>query len=443
GEVVGPTEASDRVEQHHHVVSHLDKPLGPLDGQFRHRGVVRRRTVECGGDDLALHRPLHVGDLFGALVHQHHHEVALGVVRGDRVGDVLHDRRLARLGRGDDQGTLSLTHRHHQVDDPGGEFVRRGLQTQPFIGVQRRQLVELGTLLRHFGVEPVDRVHPHERVELLPLLLALARLLHHTRDGVAAAQSVLTHQRQRDVHVVRARQISGRPHERVVLQHVEDARDGQQDVVLPDLGLGATAALAPTPATTVPEAPAPSAAAFLVVLTAVVVLGPSRAALATLLATAALAVLAVAFGTLTRRIVVLLRSSRLRRALRTSASAGSAPTTPGRPAALVLSVGRRRLALLAGVLGARLSGARLVGLRAAHSGLLRSSVRTPFGVILFGFLLGLTTLGLGFAHAVERKRRFFGGHTSRAGGAAALRGRPRPLRLALALTNGGDEVTFA
>src|SRR5690606_10661466 len=194
---------------------------------------------------------------------------------------------------------------------------------------------------------------------------------------------------------------------------------------------------------TVPEAPAPSAAAFLVVLTAVVVLGPSRAALATLLATAALAVLAVAFGTLTRRIVVLLRSSRLRRALRTSASAGSAPTTPGRPAALVLSVGRRRLALLAGVLGARLSGARLVGLRAAHSGLLRSSVRTPFGVILFGFLLGLTTLGLGFAHAVERKRRFFGGHTSRAGGAAALRGRPRPLRLALALTNGGDDVAFA
>src|SRR5690606_41633682 len=67
---------------------------------------------------------------------------------------------------------------------------------------------------------PIYRVHPHERVELLPLLLALARLLHHTRDGVAAARSVLTHQRQRDVHVVRARQISGRPHERVVLQHV-------------------------------------------------------------------------------------------------------------------------------------------------------------------------------------------------------------------------------
>ncbi|WP_141630111.1 asparaginase, partial [Saccharomonospora azurea] len=27
-------------------------PLGPLDGQLRHRGVVRRRTVEGGGDDL-------------------------------------------------------------------------------------------------------------------------------------------------------------------------------------------------------------------------------------------------------------------------------------------------------------------------------------------------------------------------------------------------------
>ena len=81
GQVVRPTQPGDRVEQHDHVVTQLDQPLGPLDGQLGDRGVVLRRPVEGGGDDLTLHRALHVGDLLGPLVDEHDHQVALRVVR--------------------------------------------------------------------------------------------------------------------------------------------------------------------------------------------------------------------------------------------------------------------------------------------------------------------------------------------------------------------------
>ena len=62
-------------------MAELDQALGPLDRQLGDGGVVVGRTVEGGGDDLTLDRALHVGDLFGALVHEDDHEVRLGVVR--------------------------------------------------------------------------------------------------------------------------------------------------------------------------------------------------------------------------------------------------------------------------------------------------------------------------------------------------------------------------
>ena len=165
------------------------------------------RPVEGGGDDLALDRALHVGDLLGALVDEHDHEVALGVVGGDGVGDRLQDQRLAGLGRRDDQTALALADRGDQVDDPRREDVRLGLQAQPLLRVQRRELAELHPAAGLLGSLAVDRVEPHQRVELLPgrRLLALARLPDRAGDGVTLAQAVLLDLAQRDVDVVRRR----------------------------------------------------------------------------------------------------------------------------------------------------------------------------------------------------------------------------------------------
>ena len=55
-----------------------------------------------------------------------------GLLTLDRVGDLLHDRRLAGLRRRDDQAALALSDRREQVDDPGGDVVA------PTPGVSRR-----------------------------------------------------------------------------------------------------------------------------------------------------------------------------------------------------------------------------------------------------------------------------------------------------------------
>src|SRR3954469_6085382 len=284
-EVVGTAEAGDGVEQHDHAVAELDQPLGPLDGQLGPDGVGLGRPVEGRGDDLALHRALHVGDLLGPLVDEHDHEVDLGVVHGDRVGDRLQHHRLARLGGRDDQAALTLAQRGDQVDNAGGEDAGLGLEAKPVLRVERRQLAELDPVARLVGVGAVDRVQPDQRVELL-LALALLLLPDRAGDGVALAQAALAYLGERHVHVVGARQVAGGPDEGVVLEDVEDAGNGHQDVVLADLGQRlvlvrreAVPATATVPVA-VPVAAAPAAAAAAAV--EVVVVAGALVALAAL-----------------------------------------------------------------------------------------------------------------------------------------------------------------
>ena len=58
-----------------------DLALGDLEGHLGHVGVVLGRLVEGRGDDLALDRAAHVGDLFGPLADERDHEEDVGVVR--------------------------------------------------------------------------------------------------------------------------------------------------------------------------------------------------------------------------------------------------------------------------------------------------------------------------------------------------------------------------
>ena len=216
------------------------------------------RAVEGRVDHFALDRPLHVGDLLRPLVHEHDHEVAFRVVLGDRVGDRLQDHRLARLGRRHDEPALALADRADQVDDPRGQHAGVGLQAQPVLRVQRHQLGELRPGPGGLRVEAVHLVQPDQGVELLPPL-AVARLAHRALDDVALAQAVPAHLGQGHVHVVGPGQVAGGADERVVVEHVEDARDRDEHVILGDHRLGLAGALATAPvavAEPVPVAPA-------------------------------------------------------------------------------------------------------------------------------------------------------------------------------------------
>src|SRR5690606_27879582 len=300
-QVVRPSQPRHRVEQHHDVVSQLDEPLGALNRELRDGGVVLRRTVERRGDDLALDRPLHVRDLFWPLVDEHDHEVHFRVVAGDRVGDRLQHHRLTGLRRRDDQRSLPFADRHDEVDDPGGEDVRLSLQPQPLLRVERSQLVELRPVLSLFRVHPVDRVEADQRVVLVPPLLTLAGRAHRAGHRVAPPQAVLLHLRHGDVNVVRARQVAGGADERVVVQDVDDAGHGNEDVVLTHLWLTtvALASLTATPPTVPETAPPAASAAVLGLLFALgVALGALRALGAGALRRAALSALPARFGPL-------------------------------------------------------------------------------------------------------------------------------------------------
>jgi len=99
GQVVGPGQTRDAVEDDDDVTADLHEPLGVVDGELGDGRVLIRRAVEGGGHDLALDRATHVGDLLGPLVDEQDDEMHLGIVGLDRMGDLLHHRRLSRLGR--------------------------------------------------------------------------------------------------------------------------------------------------------------------------------------------------------------------------------------------------------------------------------------------------------------------------------------------------------
>src|SRR5690606_31970396 len=78
---------------------------------------------------------------------------------------------------------------------------------------------------------------------------------------VAAPQAGLLHLVQRHVDVVAARQVARRPDERVVVEDVEDAGDGQEDVVLAQVDLLEARDVRALAAATALAVPAPVATA--------------------------------------------------------------------------------------------------------------------------------------------------------------------------------------
>ena len=110
------------------------------------------------GDDLALDRALHFGHFLGALVHQQHHQVHVGVVGRDGVGDVLHHHRLAALGRRDDQRALAFADGGDDVDDAAGDVslaLDVALQPHLLLGEQRRQVSNITLCLFCSGGPPL------------------------------------------------------------------------------------------------------------------------------------------------------------------------------------------------------------------------------------------------------------------------------------------------
>ena len=182
----------------------FDQSLGPFDSKLGHLGVLLGRTVECAGDDLTLYRTPHVGDFFGSLVDQQHHQVNIGIVGFDRMRDLLHHRCLAGLWRRDDEAALALTDRRHQIDDARGEIhgVAGSFELQLRIGKQRSEVFELRSQLRNLGIVATDFFDTQK----CRILLVAGGRTAHAFDVITLAQTVFAHLRNRYVDIAGGRQ---------------------------------------------------------------------------------------------------------------------------------------------------------------------------------------------------------------------------------------------
>ena len=209
------------------------EPLRLLDHHLGDLNVALGRFVEGRRDHLAVHRTLHVGDFLRPLVDQQDDQVALRMIGGDGVGDVLQQHRLAGARRRHDQGPLALPDRRHDVDDARRQVLLGGvlvLHAQSLVGVERRQVVEVDLVAGLLGVLEVDGVDLEKR----KIALALLGAANLAFDGVAGAQAEPADLRGRHIDVVGTRQIVGlrRPQKtELVGQYLDDAFADDVDIL--------------------------------------------------------------------------------------------------------------------------------------------------------------------------------------------------------------------
>ena len=170
--------------------------------------MTRGRLVEGRRNHFTLHGALHFGHFFGTLIDQQNHHVAVGVVGGNCVRNVLHHDGLAALWRCNQQRPLAFANRRNDVNHPSGDvFFTFGItfQTHLFFGEQRRQVFKHDFVLIAFGRATVYFV------ELVQCKVAFTVFgcAHFAFNHVARVQIETAHLAGADVDVIGAGRVAG------------------------------------------------------------------------------------------------------------------------------------------------------------------------------------------------------------------------------------------
>ena len=142
--VVCAGKARDGIEQDDDIVTAFHHPFGFFQTDRRHANVVVGRLVECGSNHFRIYAAFHVRDFFRAFVNQQHDQVAIGVIAGNRVGDIFKQEGFTGFRLRHDQTTLSFADRREQIYHTGAKIAacRRRREFEFFRGEQRRQVIE-------------------------------------------------------------------------------------------------------------------------------------------------------------------------------------------------------------------------------------------------------------------------------------------------------------
>ncbi len=147
------------------------------------------------------------------------------MVVGDGLGHVLQQHRLTGARRGDDQRALALALRRDQVDHAGRLVLDRrvlGIEVQPLIGIERREVVEVGAVTHCIGIVVVDLDQLGDR----EIALAVARGADLAFDRIAGAQAPFADLVRRNIDIVRPGKIvclRAAQEAEAILQHLDRA----------------------------------------------------------------------------------------------------------------------------------------------------------------------------------------------------------------------------
>ena len=164
--------------------------------------MIRCGTIKGRSNNLTLNDGAHIGHFFRTLINQNDHEVNLGVIQFDCLGNLLDNHGLAGLWRRNNQTTLALTNGGNQVDHARSEGFCRGLHSQLLVRVNRRELGELAARLRVFNAHTVDRVNANQCIVLLALALAFTGGTNRTCDSITGTQSPATNIAEGHINVI-------------------------------------------------------------------------------------------------------------------------------------------------------------------------------------------------------------------------------------------------
>jgi hypothetical protein len=157
---------------------------------------------------------------------------AKGAVRGDRVGDVLQEDRLARPRRRDDQAALAEPDRGQDVDRAHRHVLLDVgvLEQDPLQRIIGDELLERGNLGNLVGIMPHHPVDPDDR----RAALALAGGLDQHLDLVAALEPVAPNEALRQERVLRIEPVVHElvDYERAPVRQVDVAAVGEGALLL-------------------------------------------------------------------------------------------------------------------------------------------------------------------------------------------------------------------
>ena len=133
-------------------------------------------------------------------------QITLGMVRSNRLSNVLKDHRLAGPRRSHDQSTLTFSNGRNDIDHPRRQILLCSifnLEAETLVWIEWCEIIKVNFVPNFFRVFEINKIHLQQR----KVALAFLRTSNKSLDGVTGSQPKTTNLRWRYIYIVWSREI--------------------------------------------------------------------------------------------------------------------------------------------------------------------------------------------------------------------------------------------